>query len=205
MAARHHINLDDYLGLHFFMASDFHFYQFFTYMFMHGGFLHIFSNMFGLFMFGPILERALGSKRFLLYYMVCGVGAGFIQEGVQYVEYLVEGLAQYDQVNLGGYGIVSMNEYLNMMNTVGASGAIYGILLAFGMLFPNERLFIFPLPIPIRAKYFVIGYAVFELWTGLSNGMGDHVAHFAHLGGMLFGLALILYWKKKNFNGSYYN
>ena len=110
-------------------------------------------------------------------------------------------------IDLGtGTGIIPMEEYLNMMTTVGASGAVYAILLAFGMLYPNNKLFIFPLPFPIKAKFFVIGYAAIELWSGLANNIGDNVAHFAHLGGMLFGLILILYWRKKsNNNGTYYS
>ena len=202
---RQGINLDDYLGLHFFLASDFNLAQFFTYMFMHANFSHIFFNMFALYMFGRILEQVWGPKRFLFYYILCGVGAGIIQEGVQYIHYALE-LSAYDRVNLGGGMIIPMETYLNMMNTVGASGAIYGILLAFGMLFPNERLFIFPLPMPIKAKYFVIGYAVLELALGISNNASDNVAHFAHLGGMLFGFILIMYWKKKgrDNNGTYY-
>ena len=98
-----------------------------------------------------------------------------------------------------------MAQYLNLMITVGASGAIYAILLAFGMLFPNQSLFIFPLPMPIKAKYFVIGYAALELFLGISNNASDNVAHFAHLGGMLFGFILIMYWRKKgnNNNGTY--
>ena len=118
-----------------------------------------------------------------------------VQEGVQYIQYVTE-LSHYAQVNIGT-GVIPMEEYLNMMTTVGASGAVYAILLAFGMLFPNNRLFIFPLPFPIKAKFFVIGYAAIELWSGLANSAGDNVAHFAHLGGMLFGLILILYWRKK--------
>ena len=116
-----------------------------------------------------------------------------------------QNFSQYSQVNIGT-GIIPMEEYLNMMTTVGASGAVYAILLAFGMLFPDNRLFIFPLPFPIKAKFFVIGYAAIELWSGLANNIGDNVAHFAHLGGMLFGLILILYWRKKsNNNGTYYS
>ena len=205
VAERNGVDLNSFLGLHFFLASDFNLAQFITYMFMHANFWHIFFNMFAVFMFGPVLEQTLGSKRFLLYYMVCGIGAGLVQEGVQYVQYVVEGLSSYEQVNLIGYGTMSMDAYLNMMNTVGASGAVYGILLAFGMLFPNNRLFVFPFPFGIRAKYFVIVYAAIELWSGIANNVGDNVAHFAHLGGMLFGLAMILYWKKKNRNnGTYY-
>ena len=199
VAAKYGINLDQYLGLHFFLADDFNLAQLFTYMFMHGGFTHIFFNMFALFMFGRILEQVWGPRRFLFYYIVCGVGAGLIQELVQYIHYSME-LSAYDSVNIGGM-IMPMAQYLNLMITVGASGAIY----AFGMLFPNQSLFIFPLPMPIKAKYFVIGYAALELFLGISNNASDNVAHFAHLGGMLFGFILIMYWRKKgnNNNGTY--
>lgn len=146
-------------------------------------------------MFGRILEQVWGPKRFLFYYLVCGIGAGFIQEIVQYVHYEMV-LSAYTSVNTG-YSVIPMGEYLNMMTTVGASGAIYAILLGFGMLFPNQPLFIFPLPFPIKAKYFVIGYALIELYAGFANNPGDNVAHFAHLGGMIFGFILIMYWRKK--------
>lgn len=182
------------------MASDFNIGQLVTYMFMHGGFTHIFFNMFALWMFGRVLEQVWGPKRFLIYYMVCGIGAGLIQELVQFIEYETI-LSNYDNVQTA-FGIIPMEEYLNMMRTVGASGAIYGILLAFGMLFPNSQMFVFPLPFPIKAKFFVIFYAAIELFMGMSAN--DNVAHFAHLGGMLFGLILILYWRKKNGNGQIY-
>ena len=188
---RFHIDLNDIFGLHFFKASDFRIYQFVTYMFMHANFGHLFFNMFALWMFGNTLENIWGSKRFLLFYMVCGIGAGLCQEVVQYIQYSTS-LAHYSTVNLGGQ-IVTMDAYLNMMNTVGASGAIYGLLLAFGMMFPNSRIYLYFL-FPIKAKWFVIGYAVLELVMGI--GGADNVAHFAHLGGMLFGLLLILYWRK---------
>lgn len=187
------IDLNDLLGLHFWKASDFRPYQLITYMFMHGNFTHLFFNMFALWMFGNTLENMWGSQRFLLFYMICGIGAGLCQEGVQYVQYVTD-LVNYQNVNLGGGNIVPMADYLNMMNTVGASGAIYGLLLAFGMMFPNSLIYLYFF-IPIRAKWFVIGYAVIELLSGL-RGVGN-IAHFAHLGGMLFGLLLILYWKKK--------
>ena len=190
---RFHIDLTDYLGLHFFMASDFKAYQLITYMFMHGNFEHLFFNMFALWMFGNTLENMWGSKRFLLFYMVCGIGAGLCQEVVQYIQYATT-LAQYDSVNLGGGQVISMASYLNLMNTVGASGAIYGLLLAFGMMFPNSMIYLYFF-VPIKAKWFVIGYAVIELVSGFVGG--GNVAHFAHLGGMLFGLILILVWKKK--------
>lgn len=164
---------------------------------------HIF-NMFAVWMFGRILEQVWGPKRFLFYYLVCGIGAGIIQEVVQYIHYETV-LSAYDSVNTG-MAIIPMEEYLNMMTTVGASGAVYAILLAFGMLFPNQQMFIFPLPVPIKAKYFVIGYALIELYAGFANSAGDNVAHFAHLGGMVFGFILIMYWRKKNRgNGYYYN
>ena len=190
---RFHIDLTDYLGVHFFLASDFKPYQLITYMFMHGNFEHLFFNMFALWMFGNTLENIWGSKRFLLFYMVCGIGAGLCQEVVQYIQYATT-LAQYDSVNLGGGQVISMASYLNLMNTVGASGAIYGLLLAFGMMFPNSMIYLYFF-VPIKAKWFVIGYAVIELVSGFIGG--GNVAHFAHLGGMLFGLILILVWKKK--------
>ena len=190
---RFHIDLTDYLGLHFFLASDFKPYQLITYMFMHGNFEHLFFNMFALWMFGNTLENIWGSKRFLLFYMVCGIGAGLCQEVVQYIQYATT-LVQYDNVNLGGGQVISMANYLNLMNTVGASGAIYGLLLAFGMMFPNSMIYLYFF-VPIKAKWFVIGYAVIELVSGFIGG--GNVAHFAHLGGMLFGLILILVWKKK--------
>ena len=203
VAKRYGIDVENLLGLHFFLASDFNLSQLISYMCMHANFQHIFFNMFAVWMFGRVLEQVWGPKRFLTYYLICGIGAGLIQELVQYLEYAFT-LSNYDSVNLGiAGGIIPMEEYLNMMTTVGASGAVYGILLAFGMLFPNSQMFIFPLPFPIKAKYFVIGYAVLELFLGL--GGGDGVAHFAHLGGMLFGLILIIYWRKKNGNQQFYS
>ena len=202
VARRYGVDLNDLLGLHFFMASDFKLYQLVTYMFMHGDFQHIFFNMFAVWMFGRTLEQVMGSKRFLKYYMICVIGAGLVQELVQYIQYVTE-LSHYDGVNTG-LAVIPMEEYLNMMTTVGASGAVYGILLAFGMLFPNSQMFVFPIPFPIKAKFFVIGYAVIELFSGL-GASGDGIAHFAHLGGMIFGFFLILYWRKKNNNnGQFY-
>lgn len=191
--ARLGIDLSGILGLHFFLASDFHPHQLLTYMFMHGNFGHLFFNMFALWMFGNTLENIWGSKRFLLFYVLCGLGAGLMQEGVQYIEYVTT-LSNYQNVNMGG-SIVPMSEYLNYMTTVGASGAIYGLLLAFGIMFPNSLIYLY-FAIPIKAKWFVIAYAVIELLSGIFSS-GDQVAHFAHLGGMLVGLVIILVWKKK--------
>ena len=198
------IDLIGILGLHFFKASDFAPYQLFTYMFMHSGFSHLFFNMFALYMFGGVLERVWGAKRFLIFYLVCGVGAGLLQEIVQYVQYVQLGYDSIREIAIYRGGIpVPMADALNRWTTVGASGAIYSILLGFGMLFPNEKMFVFPIPVPIKAKFFVIGYAAIELLLGMS-GTQDGVAHFAHLGGMLFGLLLILYWRKKGKIGGPY-
>lgn len=181
------IDFERWFGLHFFLASDFRFWQFFTYMFMHASLAHIFFNMFALWMFGRIIEQVFGARRFLIYYMVCGVGAGLMQEMVQYIQFLSSPLSDYP--------LSATADLLNRWTTVGASGAVYGILLAFGMTFPDERMFIIPIPFPIKAKYFVAGYALIELFS-VVRGNNDGVAHMAHLGGMLFGLGLILCWRK---------
>ena len=200
VAQRYGINLSDYLGLHFCLADNFNTAQFITYMFMHANFQHIFFNMFAVWMFGRVLEEVWGPRRFLFYYIVCGIGAGLVQEVVLYLEYAFD-WSDYTMVDTG-MGIISMSEFLNQLNTVGASGAVYGILLAFGMLFPNSEMFVFPIPFPIKAKFFVIGYAVIELLLGVSSH--DGVAHFAHLGGMIFGIFLILNWRRNNGNGQVY-
>ena len=196
----HGIDFDELFGLHFLLASNFRPWQLFTYMFMHASWQHLFFNMFAVWMFGRIIEQTMGRNRFLFYYLTCGLGAGLMQELVQMAEYWYYGYAAYEQANLGGV-LVPMADYLNRWNTVGASGAVYGILLAFGVTFPNERLFIFPIPVPIKAKYFVVGYAIIELLSALSQS-SDGVAHMAHLGGMLVGLLLIIYWRRGGGNGS---
>ena len=196
------VDLNDLLGLHFFLSSDFHICQLLTYMFMHAGWTHIFFNMFALWMFGRIVESVWGPKRFLTYYLACGIGAGLIQMVAQFVSFYAIASEQLPGFGFGDIMTVVHNSeaVLGSWTTVGASGAIYGILLAFGMLFPDERIFIFPLPVPIRAKWFVVFYAVLELSLGL--GMpGDSVAHFAHLGGMLVGFLLIRYWRKNPYGG----
>lgn len=193
------IDLTGILGLHFFKASDFHVYQLITYMFMHGGWMHIIMNMFMLWMFGMVIENVWGPKKFLFYYIVCGIGAGLCQEVAQYASYVIQGLDAYQFVNAGG-SQMPMDAYLNLMTTVGASGAIYAVLLAFGMLFPDERMFIIPIPIPIKAKWIVVGSVALELFYALGQP-GDGVAHVAHLGGMLFGFILIKYWQKHPYSG----
>ena len=192
-------SLTDWGALHFFMASDFHVYQFITYQFLHGGFTHLFFNMFALWMFGCVIENVWGPKKFIFYYIFCGIGAGLCQEMVQYISFAADGLTSLDPaqvLNVNGQRLMTVDQIMNLSSTIGASGAVYGILLAFGMTFPNERIFIFPLPIPIKAKWFVGIYAVIE-FTSAMFSVGDGVAHMAHIGGMLFGFLLILYWRKR--------
>lgn len=203
------ISLNNLIGLHYIKGSDFNVVQVITYMFLHADFSHLFFNMFSLFMFGPLLERVLGPKRFLFYYISCGIGAAIVQE-------IVWSLTWVDMLALSdGSGFVTMrgeealayvmqhdmlDEYLNSFLTIGASGAVFGILLAFGMIFPNMPLFLMFIPIPIKAKWMVIGYGAIELFFGI-NGIQNSVAHFAHLGGMIFGLLILIYWKRKGITG----
>jgi len=198
-------SLTDWGALHFFMASDFHLYQFITYQFLHGGFTHLFFNMFALWMFGCVIENVWGPKKFIFYYIFCGIGAGLCQELVQFISFAAEGLTSMDpgqMLNVNGQRLMTVDQVMNLSSTIGASGSVYGILLAFGMTFPNERIFIFPLPVPIKAKWFVMIYAGIELFSAMSS-VGDGVAHMAHIGGMLFGFLLIVYWRKHP--NSYFN
>lgn len=186
--------LNEIFGLHFFLSSDFHIYQLVTYMFMHGGWEHLLFNMFALWMFGCVVERVWGPQKFLFYYIACGIGAGLFQEAAQLGQFYM--MASDQIAEFGVTAVVRANAAgLSNWTTVGASGAIYAILLAFGMIFPEERIFIFPLPIPIKAKWFVIFYAGLELFLAIST-TGDGVAHIAHLGGMVFGFFMIRYWRK---------
>ena len=162
-----------YCQLYWFGSPWFHSWQFITYMFLHGGFSHLFFNMFALWMFGRTLEDRLGPQRFMIYYVVCGVGAALIQMLVAWLTH--------------DTGIV----------LIGASGAVMGLLLAFGVMYPNSQIFVFPLPFPIKAKWFVMGYAAIELLSG-ATGYDLGVAHFAHVGGMLWGWLLLIYWKRRH-------
>lgn len=186
--------LTNFFGLHYYMAEDFRIWQLVTYMFLHGSWSHVLLNMFSLWMFGRIIERTMGQQRFLVYYFVCGIGAGLCQEIWQTGEYFYLRLYEYEGVNAGNV-VMPMNAFLNSWVTIGASGACYGVLLAFGMTFPNERIMLLFPPIPMKAKYFVMVYALIEVWSAFSSN--GNVAHFAHLGGMLFGLLLILHWRRK--------
>ena len=189
------LDLNDLLGLHFFMAADFQVWQLLTYMFLHSGFTHILFNMFALWMFGVVIENVCGPKKFLFYYISCGVGAGIMQEIAQFFSFYFTISAQDPTIGFGELFAIGhqLSTQLNGWTTIGASGAVYAILLAFGMIFPNERIFIFPLPIPIKAKWFVMFYVAIDLFSAMSSS-GDNVAHMAHLGGMLFGYLMIRYW-----------
>ena len=191
------IDLADIGGLHFFMASNFHLYQLVTYLFLHASFMHILSNMFGLWMFGCVIENVWGPKKFLFYYISCGIGAGLLQELAQFGSFYMTVAESVPGASLGtvfeyGHHYASA---LNAWTTIGASGAVYAVILAFGMTFPNERLFIIPFPFPIKAKWFVMGYVAIEFFSALGSS-GDGVAHTAHLGGMLFGYLMIRYWNR---------
>lgn len=195
---RYGIDLISIFGLHYFEASEFNLMQLFTYMFLHSddSINHVFFNMFSLWMFGSLIERFWGKWRYLFFYITCGLSAAIVQEAVWFFSFHELALLGSDLVRIGGGAVVQANEALNMAITVGASGAVFGLLLAFGMLFPNSKVFLLFIPIPIKAKYFVIIYGVAEFFFGVS-AVGDNVAHFAHLGGMLGGLILILLWRKK--------
>jgi membrane associated rhomboid family serine protease len=208
------IDLTKILGLHYIESSDFRPYQLVTHMFMHGGFMHLAFNMFALWMFGRVLESVWGPKRFFIYYFVTGLGAAALHTFVNYMEFhylagkmspetvqmvMSQGTEIFNQgKNFSDPAAGKLNLLLNIP-TVGASGAVFGILLGFGMLFPNTELMLLFPPIPIKAKYFVMGYGAIELFSGIANS-GDNIAHFAHLGGMLFGFFMIRYWNRNTRN-----
>lgn len=170
----------------------FHWWQPFTHMFMHGGFWHLFFNMYTLFIFGSVLERVWGTKKFLLFYFVTGFGAAAIHTGVEWIQMQT----WMTQAAEGSMAAQASIHALKMTPTVGASGAIYGVLMGYAMLYPDSILtLIFP-PISLKAKWFVLIFAAIELLTGVT-GTGGSIAHFAHLGGLIFGFILIMYWKKK--------
>jgi membrane associated rhomboid family serine protease len=196
------------LGLYFPASDNFRMHQLFTHMFMHGSIGHIFFNMFALYMFGRVLESVWGPKRFLTFFLVTGLGAAALHILVMFIEYKSaisqispDQLAYFKELAAQGKYIpnTASEKITSLLNTptVGASGAVFGILLGFGMLFPNTQLMLLFPPIPIKAKYFVIGYGALELILGLSQP-GSNVAHFAHLGGMLFGYVMIKYWNKNS-------
>ncbi len=206
------INLNNILGLYYVGSQSFKPFQLVTHMFMHGGLTHIFFNMFALWMFGRVLESVWGPKRFFTFYFITGLGAALLHSFVNYIEFqiiaskmtnlevntvLKEGIEIFKQgKNYTNPDMGKLNLLLNIP-TVGASGAVFGVLLGFGMLFPNTQLMLLIPPIPIKAKYFVMGYGAIELILGFSRS-GGNIAHFAHVGGMLFGYLLIKYWNKRS-------
>lgn len=236
-------DLNKLLGLHYVSAPDFHPWQFITYMFMHGNFTHIFFNMFALWMFGAAIENYWGTKRFIIYYLITGVGAALVHYLITFLQ-IHPMLSLFDQFlnnpSVETFRFLAENnkdvrfrdmfdnnllylqqnphsinqlveitanardQFLNSFNIVGASGAVFGLLLAFGMLFPNSEIYVYFL-LPIKAKWFVVIYGVIELISGVA-GAGDGIAHFAHLGGMIFGIILILIWRKndRNRRNNYY-
>jgi membrane associated rhomboid family serine protease len=204
------INLNGLLGLYFPKSEQFLPVQIVTHIFMHGGLWHLFFNMYALYIFGQVLENVWGPKRFFIYYMICGLGAALTHETVIALQYnnlaqslstenlqlvINEGTALFRQGK--GFTDPEMLKLQMLLNTptVGASGAVFGILLAFGVLFPNTQLMLLIPPVPIRAKYLVIGYGALELYLAVTQP-GSNIAHAAHLGGMLFGYILIKYWRK---------
>ncbi len=231
------IDFANIFGLHYIHSSLFRPYQFLTHIFIHGSWGHIFSNMFALFIFAPMLERVWGSQRFLAFYLITGIGAGllysaytfyevntlenkvaayveaptpqgfdtFVLENAEFAHQRLSGFISdyYDHPEASAYINESKQYATQLLKTkqnipmVGASGAIFGILMAFGLLFPNIELFLLFFPFPIKAKYFVLFYGLYELYSGFGRVPGDNVAHFAHLGGMLFAFILIKLWGKK--------
>ena len=205
------IDLSSWFALHQFQSPDFQPHQLLTHMFMHANFTHLFFNMFTLWMFGKTLENKWGAKRFLTYYLITGFGAALIYVG--YIQFQIVNISaelnpelinqvinatNNTKISAEPSQFSSMQNLYILINTpmVGASGAVYGLLLAFGMLFPNSIIYLYG-AIPIKTKYFVAGIGCLALFNGIGNNPGDNVAHFAHLGGMIFGIILLKYWKKK--------
>jgi membrane associated rhomboid family serine protease len=189
------IDLQDIFGLHFFASDNHYFWQYITYAFFHYNFSHLFFNLFAIWMFGYTLENIWGQKRFIIFCLVSCLGAALAQQITYYFMYsdLVNGV--YSGVNIGNGITISTAEFLNTLTTIGASGVVFGLLAAFGAMFPNSTIYLYFF-IPLKTKWFVIGYIVLELFNGIST-TSDGVAHFAHLGGAIAGLLLLWFWKKR--------
>lgn len=206
--AQQGIILEGYLGAFYFDSPFFKIWQPITYMFMHGGMAHIFFNMFALYSFGGILEMHWGPKRFINFYLITGLGALALQWGVQAFEvYQITGSAvnNLDTLTIASIADATTFKSIYAGPMVGASGAIFGLLVAFGMLYPNIELFIMFIPVPVKAKYIIPVYIVIELFLGVGRFAGDSVAHFAHLGGALIGFILVKLWRNKNTYYDYYD
>lgn len=187
-------DLTGLLGLHYIDSPYFKPFQIFTYQFVHGGFLHLFFNMFGLYLFGSRLEYVWGEKKYLFFYLFCVAGAAIFMFVVDaFKVYQATGfLSPLHKLETLPGEIVEIYSKV----TIGASGAIMGLMAAFAMLFPNTELYIMFIPFPVKAKYLAIGYGIIELYLGIANRSHDNVAHFAHVGGLLFGIILVYYWNK---------
>lgn len=190
------IQLSRTLGLFYVASPEFKPVQLFTHMFMHGGFLHIFSNMYALFLFGTVLERVWGPQRFLIFYFLTGFGAEILHLGVQAWQ-VHNFTGHFFATDADLHRFYTLQE-IYFIPTVGASGAVFGVLAAFGLLFPNTELMLLFPPIPLKAKVFVSLYILWELYRGIAMQPGDNIAHFAHLGGALMGYLLVKYWNRDN-------
>lgn len=181
----------DLFALHHYKSDEFRPYQIITHMFMHGGLMHLLFNMLGLWMFGSTVEKIWGPKKFLLFYLICGVVAGVTQMASYTFDWW-----DLDHTFLSAEQTEQYQEILRRTATVGASGAIMGLLAAFGYLFPNTTLFIMPIPVPVKAKWAIMGIIAIDVFGGFSRLPNDNVAHFAHVGGALAGLLLVIFWNK---------
>ncbi|MFV8326111.1 rhomboid family intramembrane serine protease [Flavobacterium sp. ZS1P14] len=216
------------LSMYFPENPNFQVWQPISHMFMHGGFMHIFFNMFALYSFGSALESIWGSKKFLFFYISCGLGAALLHTGINYYYYqdglnalMEQGFSKTEIIAvLNGkgndqiVGLLNSASFQNFVSAylgtvVGASGAIYGVIVAFAFMFPNAELALMFIPVPIKAKYFVPGLVLVDLYLGISGksifGGGGGIAHFAHVGGALFGFIIMWYWKKNQFNNNRWN
>jgi membrane associated rhomboid family serine protease len=183
----------DLFALHHYKSDEFRPHQIITHMFMHGGFTHLLFNMFGLWMFGTTIERVWGAKRFFIFYLSCGIGAALAQLGSYAFTY-----HDIDNATLTLDQVIQYQDALRENATVGASGAIMGIFAAFGYLFPNTEMMIIPIPIPIKAKWAILGYMAIDLFSGVAGRAGDNVAHFAHLGGAITGFLIVFFQNRMN-------
>ena len=185
--------VNDLFALHHYKSDAFRPYQLVTHMFMHGGFFHLFLNMLGLWMFGGLMEKIWGPKRFLIFYFICGLAAAVAQMANYTYAYW-----EIDHSILSNEDFILYQEILLRNATIGASGAIMGILAAYGYTFPNTQLFIMPIPFPIKAKWAILGIIAMDVFGGIANSSKDDIAHFAHVGGAIAGFLIVLYWNKKN-------
>jgi membrane associated rhomboid family serine protease len=198
------IDLNDYLALHHHLAPDFKPHQFITYIFMHGNLSHIFFNMFGVFIFGQVLEQVWGPKRYLIFYLLTGLGAAVVQYLIIDYEVRHQLLVYNSFIDSPLTSALDKAElieqkfmYINSKVVLGASGSLFGLLGGFGMLFPNRHIYLYFF-IPVKAKWLVTGYALLELFSGLRNDPIDNVAHFAHIGGLVVGLIIVYFWRRRS-------